>query len=200
MMLRHNMGLRFSRFRRLRKSRILILGPDSAGKTTLLYRLKTGRTVTTIPTIGFNVESIQIKRTQLTLWDVGGQDKLRTLWKHYFIGVSILAFVVDSSDRDRIEEANEALQGVLMDPLLDSCAILIYANKQDMEGAMSTNEITEKLGLSQFLSRPWHVQSSCALTGDGVYEGLDWALNQEKLRRKRRNKAMSEPLLFSNVL
>uniref|UniRef100_H2Z503 ADP-ribosylation factor-like protein 14 n=1 Tax=Ciona savignyi TaxID=51511 RepID=H2Z503_CIOSA len=196
----HKMGARFSRFRRLRRSRILILGPDAAGKTTLLYRLKTGRSVNTIPTIGFNVESIQIRRTLLTLWDVGGQDKLRTLWKHYFIGVSTLAFVVDSSDRDRIDEANDALQGVLMDPLLDNCAILVYANKQDMEGSMSTEEVADKLGLGQFPSRPWHVQSACALTGDGLYEGLEWALKQDKIRTKKRKNTASEPLLFSTIM
>ncbi len=56
----------------------------AAGKTTILYKLKLGEVVTTIPTIGFNVETVQYKKIEFTVWDVGGQDKIRPLWRHYF--------------------------------------------------------------------------------------------------------------------
>lgn len=64
--------------------RILMVGLDAAGKTTILYKLKLGEIVTTIPTIGFNVETVEYNKTNFTVWDVGGQDKIRPLWRHYF--------------------------------------------------------------------------------------------------------------------
>ena len=77
------------------------VGLDAAGKTTILYKLKLGEIVTTIPTIGFNVETVEYKNIQFTVWDVGGQDKIRPLWRHYFSNTQGLIFVVDSNDRDR---------------------------------------------------------------------------------------------------
>ena len=85
--------------------RILMVGLDAAGKTTILYKLKLGEIVTTIPTIGFNVETVEYKNISFTVWDVGGQDKIRPLWRHYYQNTQGLIFVVDSSDRDRVDEA-----------------------------------------------------------------------------------------------
>merc|ERR1712203_394847 len=95
--------------------RILMLGLDAAGKTTILYKLKLTDTVTTIPTVGFNVESVEYKNVSMTVWDVGGQDKIRKLWKHYYIGTHALIFVVDSNDRDRIQDASDELTRILSD-------------------------------------------------------------------------------------
>ena len=67
-----------------KKANILMLGLDSAGKTTILYKLKLDTLVTTIPTIGFNVESVKFKSLNMTIWDVGGQEKIRPLWRHYY--------------------------------------------------------------------------------------------------------------------
>jgi small GTP-binding protein len=86
------------------------VGLDAAGKTTILYKLKLGEIVTTIPTIGFNVETVEYKNICFTVWDVGGQDKIRPLWRHYFQNTQGLIFVVDSNDRERIVEAQEELQ------------------------------------------------------------------------------------------
>jgi len=83
---------------------------DAAGKTTILYKLKLGEIVTTIPTIGFNVETVEYKNICFTVWDVGGQDKIRPLWRHYFQNTQGLIFVVDSNDRERIQEGAEELQ------------------------------------------------------------------------------------------
>ena len=107
------MGLAFTKlWQRMlgsKEMRILMVGLDAAGKTTILYKLKLGEVVTTIPTIGFNVETVEYKNISFTVWDVGGQDKIRPLWRHYYQGTQGLIFVVDSNDRDRAEDAREEL-------------------------------------------------------------------------------------------
>ncbi|EAR91328.1 ADP-ribosylation factor(Arf)/Arf-like (Arl) small GTPase family protein (macronuclear) [Tetrahymena thermophila SB210] len=153
--------------------RILMLGLDAAGKTTILYRLKLGEVVQSVPTIGFNVESVEYKKIKFTVWDVGGQDKIRLLWRHYFQGTQGLIFVVDSSDKERIEIAKEELQRMLSEDDLKEAAVLVFANKQDM-GVMNVTEITEKLGLANLRGREWFIQGTCALSGEGLFEGLDW--------------------------
>eukprot|EP00930_Biecheleria_cincta_P016597 TRINITY_DN1343_c0_g1_i14.p1 TRINITY_DN1343_c0_g1~~TRINITY_DN1343_c0_g1_i14.p1 ORF type:complete len:204 (+),score=44.00 TRINITY_DN1343_c0_g1_i14:69-614(+) len=172
------MGLAFSKlFAKLlgkQEMRILMVGLDAAGKTTILYKLKLGEVVTTIPTIGFNVETVEYKNISFTVWDVGGQDKIRPLWRHYYQGTQGLIFVVDSNDRDRIEDAREELNKMLNEDEMRDAILLVFANKQDLPNAMTAAEITEKLGLQSMRNRQWFIQSACATTGDGLYEGLDW--------------------------
>jgi len=103
------------------------VGLDAAGKTTILYKLKLGEIVTTIPTIGFNVETVEYKNISFTVWDVGGQDKIRPLWRHYFQNTQGLIFVVDSNDRDRIGEARDELHRMLNEDELRDAALLIFA-------------------------------------------------------------------------
>uniref|UniRef100_A0A804PLW4 ADP-ribosylation factor n=1 Tax=Zea mays TaxID=4577 RepID=A0A804PLW4_MAIZE len=112
--------------------RVVMLGLDAAGKTTILYKLHIGEVLSTVPTIGFNVEKVQYKNVMFTVWDVGGQEKLRPLWRHYF------------------------------------------NNTDGLKGAMTPMEVCEGLGLYDLKNRIWHIQGSCALKGDGLYEGLDW--------------------------
>ncbi|XP_078270730.1 ADP-ribosylation factor 4-like [Rhinoraja longicauda] len=157
-----------------RQMRILMVGLDAAGKTTILYKLKLGEVVTTIPTIGFNVETVEYCRTCFTVWDVGGQDKIRPLWRHYFQNTEGLIFVVDSNDRERIQEAAEELTKMLQEDDLSKAILLVYANKQDLPNALSVTEITEKLGLRNLHNKVWYVQATCASDGTGLYEGLDW--------------------------
>ncbi|CAB4436522.1 unnamed protein product [Rhizophagus irregularis] len=95
--------------------RILMLGLDAAGKTTILYKLKLNQSVTTIPTVGFNVETVTYKNVKFNVWDVGGQDKIRPLWRHYYTGTQGLIFVVDSQDKDRIDEARQELHKIISD-------------------------------------------------------------------------------------
>eukprot|EP00929_Paragymnodinium_shiwhaense_P076544 TRINITY_DN3937_c0_g1_i2.p2 TRINITY_DN3937_c0_g1~~TRINITY_DN3937_c0_g1_i2.p2 ORF type:complete len:186 (-),score=45.44 TRINITY_DN3937_c0_g1_i2:182-739(-) len=154
--------------------RILMVGLDAAGKTTILYKLKLGEVVTTIPTIGFNVETVEYKNIKFTVWDVGGQDKIRPLWRHYKLGSQGLIFVVDSNDRDRVEDAREELNKMLSEDEMRDAVLLVFANKQDLPQAMPAAEVTEKLGLANMRNRQWFIQSACATTGDGLYEGLDW--------------------------
>merc|ERR1711948_209891 len=105
------------------------VGLDAAGKTTILYKLKLNEVVTTIPTIGFNVETVEYKKLSFTVWDIGGQDKIRKLWRHYYMGTAGVIFVVDSNDRDRIEDAREELSKMLSEDELRDAALLVLANK-----------------------------------------------------------------------
>merc|ERR1719282_2303257 len=140
----------------------------------MFYKLLIGEVVNTIPTIGFNVEIIEYKNLSFTVWDIGGQDRIRRLWRHYYPGTTAVIYVVDSNDRDRIEEAREELTKMLSEDELRDAVFLVFANKQDLPNAMTSEEVTEKLGLHTSQHRRWFVQSACATTGDGLYEGLDW--------------------------
>ncbi|XP_038883646.1 ADP-ribosylation factor 2-like [Benincasa hispida] len=172
------MGVAISRFVRMlfakKEMRILMVGLDAAGKTTILYKLKLGEIVTTIPTIGFNVETVEYKNVSFTVWDVGGQDKIRPLWRHYFQNTQGLIFVVDSNDKERISEARDELHRMLSEHELVDATVLVFANKQDLPNAMTVAEITDKLGLHSLRHRRWYIQATCATSGQGLYEGLDW--------------------------
>jgi len=163
-----------------KEMRILMVGLDAAGKTTVLYKLKLGEIVTTIPTIGFNVETVEYKNISFTVWDVGGQDKIRPLWRHYFQNTQGLIFVVDSNDTDRIGEARDELARMLSEDELRDAVLLVFANKQDLPNALKPSELTEKLGLQNMRNRNWYIQATCATNGEGLYEGLDWLSNSLK--------------------
>ncbi|XP_071499269.1 ADP-ribosylation factor 1 [Diadema antillarum] len=163
-----------------KEMRILMVGLDAAGKTTILYKLKLGEIVTTIPTIGFNVETVEYKNIAFTVWDVGGQDKIRPLWRHYFQNTQGLIFVIDSNDKERLGEARDELTRMLNEDDLKDAKLLVFANKQDLPNALGTAEIQEKLALSALKNRSWYVQATCATSGDGLYEGLDWLSNALK--------------------
>ncbi|CAK7340109.1 unnamed protein product [Dovyalis caffra] len=202
--------------------RVVMLGLDAAGKTTILYKLHIGEVLSTVPTIGFNVEKVQYKNVVFTVWDVGGQEKLRPLWRHYFNNTDGLIYVVDSLDRERIGKAKAEFQVVYSERLVSSmmlqasllaeeflalrfftleiCKIIalrwvmerkvpIYLNETvshdgvggsaggcmgGSKGAMTPMEVCEGLGLFELKNRKWHIQGTCALRGDGLYEGLDW--------------------------
>ncbi|KAK9286977.1 hypothetical protein L1049_015385 [Liquidambar formosana] len=157
--------------------RILMVGLDASGKTTILYKLKLGEVVTTVPTIGLIVETVEYKNISFTVWDVGGQDKIRPLWRHYFYSTQGLIFVVDSNDRSRISEARNELHRILSEDELRDAALLVFANKQDLPHAMCVSEVADKLGLHTLHQRQWCIQSTSATAGQGLYEGLDWLSN-----------------------
>jgi ADP-ribosylation factor protein 6 len=138
----------------------------------ILYKLKLNQDVTTIPTVGFNVETVTYKNVKFNVWDVGGQDKIRPLWRHYFSGTQGLIFVIDSNDRARIDEARQELHRIILDREMKEALLLVFANKQDIPGSMTPTEVTEKLRLTQLKERTWYVVPSCATTGEGLLEGL----------------------------
>ncbi|XP_003385358.1 PREDICTED: ADP-ribosylation factor-like [Amphimedon queenslandica] len=156
-----------------RQAKILMLGLDGAGKTTLLYKLKLNETVSTIPTLGFNVETVQpTKSLSFTVWDVGGQEVLRPLWRHYFQNCDGLLYIVDSADYKRFNEAKEELEWILESEDMINVPLIVMANKQDQPQAKSPAEVSEKLGLNNVKNRDWRVQGTCAVQGEGVFEGI----------------------------
>ena len=158
-------------------ARILMVGLDAAGKTSILYKLKLDENVHTIPTIGFNVEAVEYKRIRFTMWDLGGQHKIRKLWRHYYQGTNAVIFVVDSNDSQRMDEVQEELMNMMNDDLLADAKLLVFANKMDLPRAMKPADIKDKLGLNR-LKREWYLQPCCATTGEGLFEGLDWLSDQ----------------------
>lgn len=166
-----------------KKASIVMVGLDAAGKTTILDKLKLGAARETVPTIGFHVETVDYRNVTFHLWDVGGQKRLRTLWRMYYEGANAVIFVVDSNDRARVSEVREELRTLLSDPLLAGAALLVLCNKQDLPHRLTPAELVEGLGfrdlsdngLGRYLAgHKWYVQGCCAQTGDGLYEGLDW--------------------------
>lgn len=156
-----------------RHAKILMLGLDAAGKTTVLYKLKLNETVSTIPTIGFNVETVQpVKHVSFTVWDVGGQDKIRPLWRHYFIGCEGLIYVVDSSDKSRFSEAKSELDWILDADEMAGVPLVVLANKQDLPQAVSPADLAGQLRLDKVWNRKWHIQGTSALSGEGVFQAM----------------------------
>ncbi|EIW76087.1 ARF SAR [Coniophora puteana RWD-64-598 SS2] len=158
--------------------RILMLGLDSAGKTTILYRLQIGEVVSTIPTIGFNVETVQYKNIKFQVWDLGGQSSIRPYWRCYFPNTSAIIYVIDASDHARLQTSRTELLTMLSEEELSGVPLLVFCNKQDVDGALKPEEVSDKLGLAGGeTSRQWSVRGSCATRGEGLEDGLDWLVN-----------------------
>lgn len=154
--------------------KIVIVGLDNAGKTTTLYKLHLGEVVTTHPTVGSNVEELVYKNIRFEVWDLGGQDRLRTSWTTYYRGTHAVIVVIDSTDRARISIMKDELFRLLPNEDLQQSVVLVFANKQDLKDAMTPAEITDALSLHSIKNHDWHIQACSALTGDGLYDGLGW--------------------------
>uniref|UniRef100_A0A3B5LVP7 ADP ribosylation factor like GTPase 5B n=1 Tax=Xiphophorus couchianus TaxID=32473 RepID=A0A3B5LVP7_9TELE len=162
--------------------KVIIVGLDNAGKTTILYQFLMNEVVHTSPTIGSNVEEIVVKNTHFLMWDIGGQESLRSSWNTYYSNTEFIILVVDSTDRERLAISKEELYRMLAHEDLRKAAVLIFANKQDMKDCMSAAEISKYLTLSSIKDHPWHIQSCCALTGEGLCQGLEWMTSRAGLR------------------
>ncbi|EOD06117.1 ADP-ribosylation factor [Emiliania huxleyi CCMP1516] len=177
--------------------RVLMVGLDAAGKTTITERMSQGgragqagaAAVARQPTIGFAVEQVEHAKCAYSLWDVGGQDKLRALWHHFVIGAIAVVFVVDCADRERVATACEELHRLLGEPELPAeAALLVLANKQDVQGAIQADELTKQLKLEP-LQRRWHIQETCAVSGEGLSLGFDWLSSNVSEQRSSRGSA-----------
>ena len=138
-------------------ARIIMLGLDNAGKTTVLYKLKLGEVVTTIPTIGFNVETVVYKNLKFQVWDLGGQTSIRPYWRCYYTNTDAIIYVVDSADRDRVGISKQELVSMLEEDELKDAVLVVLANKQDIEGAMSVTEVHSALGLDKLKNRTFQI-------------------------------------------
>jgi len=160
--------------------KVIIVGLNNAGKTTTLYKLLLNEVVTTTPTIGGNLEEVVYKNLRFLMWDIGGQESLRPSWHTYYINTHAVIMVIDSTDRERMAVTKEELFKMLSHEHLKSAVLLVFANKQDLKGAMTAAEISTLLGLSSIKDHDYHIQACCALTGDGLYAGMDWIVQHVK--------------------
>ncbi|KAL2087606.1 hypothetical protein ACEWY4_016434 [Coilia grayii] len=163
-------------------AQVLLMGLDSAGKSTLLFRLQQGVTMGTSPTVGFNVVTLELdKNTSLTVWDVGGQSTMRPNWKYYLEGCKALVFVVDSSDRERMAEAQKALKKILANENMKGVPLMVLANKKDLPNSMTIRDVSNQLDLPSYTDRTWEIQGCSALQGLGLKQAF---LSVAKLIRK----------------
>ncbi|KAL7413119.1 ARF/SAR [Mrakia frigida] len=168
--------IRKNRFKE-KEMRILFLGLDNAGKTTILKKMNGEDIRTVSPTLGFEIKTFAHKGYTLNVWDVGGQRTLRPYWRNYFEQTDAVVWVVDSGDRLRMEDCKRELESLLVEDRLAGATLLIFANKQDVRNSMSSAEIKEALDLPSIKSHRWRIQPCSAVTGENLVEGLDWVVN-----------------------
>ncbi|GLE03627.1 hypothetical protein PINS_up012529 [Pythium insidiosum] len=161
-----------------RSCQVLVLGLDGVGKTTLLYRLQANEHVPTFPTIGFNVETFRAGEIEFTVWDLGGDARIRRLWHLYFARADAVVFVVDATDRERLSLAKQELQRVMKSDELRDAKLLVCANKQDAPDAMAADDVRRALAVDDWYQHPTHVQGITASNGDGVSDALQWLSDQ----------------------
>ncbi|XP_042560638.1 ADP-ribosylation factor-like protein 3 isoform X2 [Clupea harengus] len=141
--------------------RILLLGLDNGGKTTLLKHLASEDITHITPTQGFNIKCVQSKGFKLNVWDIGGQRKIRPYWRNYFENTDVLIYVIDSADRKRFEETGE-----------------------DLLTAAPASDIAEGLNLHTIRDRVWQIQACSAFTGEGVQDGMNWVCKNVTAKKK----------------
>jgi len=162
--------------------RILMLGLDNAGKTTILKKFN-GEDISSIsPTLGFNIKTLEHKGFNLNIWDVGGQKSLRSYWRNYFETTDGLIWVVDSADKRRLEDCKKELHGLLQEERLLGATLLVFANKQDLPGALTSEEIKNTLQLDNIKTHHWQIVNCSAVTGENLLHGMDWLLEDISAR------------------
>ncbi|XP_053505368.1 ADP ribosylation factor like GTPase 3, like 1 [Ictalurus furcatus] len=164
--------------------RIVLLGLDNAGKTTLLKQLASEDVNMITPTQGFNIKSVTFHGMKLNVWDIGGQRKIRPFWKKYLENTDLLIYVIDSADKKRFEETGLELSELIDEENLKGVPLLIFANKQDLTTASTASEITEGLNLHTYRDREWQIQACSAISGEGVQDGMNWISNNIVKKKK----------------
>ncbi|KAG5489055.1 hypothetical protein JIQ42_00676 [Leishmania sp. Namibia] len=163
-----------------RSAGILIVGLDNAGKTSILRQLSDEDVSHVASTQGFQIKKLITGRMKLNVWDMGGQRAARYYWRQYFEEADVIIYVVDAADPRRILEARHELEHLLEEEKVAGVPMLIFANKQDLLGALSVEELTVALNLTGLRDRRWCIQACSAKTGEGLDKGINWAVKQVK--------------------
>ncbi|KAF1837412.1 ADP-ribosylation factor, partial [Decorospora gaudefroyi] len=165
-----------------KEMRILMLGLDNAGKTTIVKKMMNEDVNSVSPTLGFIIKTVEYDGYKLNIWDVGGQKTLRTYWKNYFEKTDTLIWVVDATDRERIDDCRQELAGLLLEERLSGASLLVFKNKSDVPGAMTENEVRMGLQLDAIKTHKWHILTCSAMTGMNLQEGFEWVVQDAKAR------------------
>ncbi|KAL4787501.1 ADP-ribosylation factor family-domain-containing protein [Aspergillus varians] len=165
-----------------KEMRILMLGLDNAGKTTIVKQIMKEDVTTVSPTLGFIIKTIDFAGYRLNIWDVGGQKTLRSYWKNYFEKTDTLIWVVDATDRLRVDDCRDELGGLLLEERLMGASLLVFLNKTDIEGCMTQDEVRESLRLDSIKTHKWTILPCSAMTGVNLHEGLNWVVQDAKDR------------------
>eukprot|EP00270_Netrium_digitus_P021901 TRINITY_DN9630_c0_g1_i1.p1 TRINITY_DN9630_c0_g1~~TRINITY_DN9630_c0_g1_i1.p1 ORF type:complete len:204 (+),score=52.14 TRINITY_DN9630_c0_g1_i1:462-1073(+) len=176
---------------------ILILGIDKAGKTTLLEKVKTIYSDyeglppdRIVPTVGLNIGRVEAHKAKLIFWDLGGQLGLRTIWEKYYEETHAVLYVVDAAGEDRFDDAKGALEKIVRHEDLNGAPVLIFANKQDLPGALTAEELAKYLEISDSQEQPCTVRAVCAYDGSGVREGVTWLV--ETMKKSKRSELIKQ--------
>ena len=175
--------------------KIIILGIQNAGKTTILYQLSLGQLVKTTPTIGSNVEELTYNNVKFQAWDLGGQESTRSVWDVYYMNTDAVVYVIDSSDDEYLEESKSQFHKLIAHPTLKNATILIFANKQDLQGAKDMNKLIQEYEFFKIKEHIWHIQACSALKGEGLVTGIKWL--SEQLVYRGKNNFPNNPYLMN---
>ncbi|XP_039142588.1 ADP-ribosylation factor-related protein 1 [Dioscorea cayenensis subsp. rotundata] len=174
---------------------VLILGIDKSGKTTLLEKLKSLYSNLEglppdriVPTVGLNIGRLEAAQSKLVFWDLGGQIGLRTIWEKYYEEAHAIIYVIDAASLSSFESSKSALEKVLRHEDLRGAPLLILANKQDLPGAVSAEELARYLDLKELDERLYMFEAISAYDGMGIKNSIEWLV--EVMERSKRTETL----------
>ncbi|KAJ0962684.1 hypothetical protein J5N97_027806 [Dioscorea zingiberensis] len=174
---------------------VLILGIDKSGKTTLLEKLKSLYSNLEglppdriVPTVGLNIGRLEAAQAKLVFWDLGGQIGLRTIWEKYYEEAHAIIYVIDAANPSNFESSKSALEKILRHEDLRGAPLLILANKQDLPGAISAEELARYLDLKELDERLYMFEAISAYDGMGIKNSIEWLV--EVMERSKRTETL----------
>ncbi|KAG5437564.1 hypothetical protein PCANB_000992 [Pneumocystis canis] len=171
--------------RKEKEVRILMLGLDNAGKSTIVKKICGEDVMTVSPTVGFNIKTLIWDCFKLNLWDIGGQRVLRGYWRNYFESTDAIIWTIDLTDRLRLKEGCIALKQLLKEDRLLGTTLLVLGNKCDIESAMNINELKMYLELEEITTHSYNIFRISAISGEMLYDAFEWLIQDIKNKKYR---------------